>query len=212
MGGVLSILLVGCRSRRDKFKADVAGKKLNRKCPTRGRRHKLRCREPSRIPQKELTRVFRKSRKLRREVRRAISKNFPKSSHIHYYVRFIALQRANNVNNICFGRIRRNKFQNHHSRHCLFSRQDKQKINSSNSSDESRRIIYYELLICHKIDCAYQKSKMNLMNWKMTVQISLSRTLLNVTVSDQLQFLRLTNCAWQNLPPTFTETIPIEVK
>ena len=45
MGGVLSILsilifilLVGSRSYRDKFKADVAGKKLNRKCPTRARR------------------------------------------------------------------------------------------------------------------------------------------------------------------------------
>ena len=54
MGGVLSvvsifILLVGSRSCRDKFKADVAGKKLNRKCPSRAHRLKLRCREPSRI-------------------------------------------------------------------------------------------------------------------------------------------------------------------
>ena len=62
----------------NKFKADVAGKKLNRKFPTRARQQKLRCREPSRILKKVLTRVFRKSRKWRRLVRRAISKNFPK--------------------------------------------------------------------------------------------------------------------------------------
>ena len=51
MGGTLSILLIllaGSRSYRDKFKADVAGKKLNRKYPTRA------CREPSRILQKVL--------------------------------------------------------------------------------------------------------------------------------------------------------------
>ena len=64
------ILLVGCRSRRDKFKE---GKKLDKKCPTRACRQKLRCREPNRILQKVLTRVFRKSRKLRRLVRQAIS-------------------------------------------------------------------------------------------------------------------------------------------
>ena len=67
MGCVLSILLVGYQLRRDKFKADVAGKKLNRKCPTHARRQKLRCREPSRMPQKEC--VFRKSSKLKRLVR-----------------------------------------------------------------------------------------------------------------------------------------------
>ena len=40
MGGLLAV----GRSRRDKFKADVAGKKLNRKFPTRTRRReKLRC-------------------------------------------------------------------------------------------------------------------------------------------------------------------------
>ena len=72
MGGVLSILLVECWSRRDKFKA---GKKLIRKCRTHACRQKLRCREPNRILQKVLTRVFRKSRKLRRLVRQAISKN-----------------------------------------------------------------------------------------------------------------------------------------
>ena len=43
MGGVLSvlsifILLVSSRLYRGKFKADVAGKKLNRKCPTRAHR------------------------------------------------------------------------------------------------------------------------------------------------------------------------------
>ena len=100
MGGLLSLSLVGCRSRRDKFKTDVAGKKLNRiqKCRTQARRQKLHCREPSRIHilQKVLTRVFSKSRKLRRLVRRAISKNFPKSlyMYIHNYVRFISLYSA----------------------------------------------------------------------------------------------------------------------
>ena len=59
MGGTLSILfilLAGSRSYRDKFKlkADVAGKKLNRKYPARARRQKLCCREPSRILQKVL--------------------------------------------------------------------------------------------------------------------------------------------------------------
>ena len=96
MGGVLSVLLIGCQSRRNKFKAGIAGKKLNRKCPTRARRQKLRCRRPSRIHQTVLTRVFKKSRKLRRLDRQAISKNFPKSSHIHYYVQFIAPHSAEN--------------------------------------------------------------------------------------------------------------------
>ena len=77
------------------LRLDVAGKKLNRirKCLTRARRQKIRCREPSRIMQNVLTRVFSKSRKLRRLVRRAVSRNVPKSlyMYIHNYIRFIAL-------------------------------------------------------------------------------------------------------------------------
>ena len=99
MGGflsILSILLVSSRSYRDKFKADVAGKKLNRECPTRARRQKLRCREPSRILRKVLNGVFRKGRKLGRLVRQVILNNFPKSSHIQHYVRFTALHSAKN--------------------------------------------------------------------------------------------------------------------
>ena len=65
MGGVLSILF--------KAKAGVAGKKLNRKCPTRACGKKIPCREPSRILQKVLTPVFIKSRKLRRLVYRTLS-------------------------------------------------------------------------------------------------------------------------------------------
>ena len=76
MGGVISVFLVRCRSRRDKFNSAVATETC------RIRRKKVRCREPSRIPRIELERLFRKSRKLRRTVRRAIAKNFPKLSRI----------------------------------------------------------------------------------------------------------------------------------
>ena len=76
-----------CRSRYAKFRANVAGK--HRNC------QRDRSREPSRIPRKQLAHVFRKSRKLRQFARNAISRNFPKSSNIHYYTSAAASERAN---------------------------------------------------------------------------------------------------------------------
>ena len=57
--------------------------------------------------------VFRKSRKLRRAVRRAIEKNFPKSSHIHCFTLVFALKKnenkyfliLKNKNLVCFPEI-----------------------------------------------------------------------------------------------------------
>lgn len=50
---------------------------------------RVRSREPSRIPRKELARILRKSRKLRQLVRKTIVKNFPQ-----YYTKATAFQRA----------------------------------------------------------------------------------------------------------------------
>ena len=85
MGGVNFVFWVRCRSRRDKFNSAVA----TETCRIRGK--KVRCGEPSRIPRIEPEQLFRKSRKLRRTVRRAVAKNFPKSSRIHSYVRVLEL-------------------------------------------------------------------------------------------------------------------------
>ena len=67
-------LLPSCRSRYERFHAK--------------RYARVRSREPSRIPIKELMRVFRKSRKMRRRARRNISRSFPQSSKIHCYTNY----------------------------------------------------------------------------------------------------------------------------
>ena len=69
-------MMSNCRSRYEKFHAQ----KLHAR---------VRSREPNRIPIKELMRVFRKSRKLRRQVRRNISRSFPQSSKIHCYTNYL---------------------------------------------------------------------------------------------------------------------------
>ena len=65
-----------CRSRYDKFVY------LNRP-RTHGTR--VRDREPSRIPKKRITRILKKSRKVRRLLRTYIRKSIPKSSRMHLF-------------------------------------------------------------------------------------------------------------------------------
>ena len=80
MDGVISVFLVRCRSRRDKFNSAVATETC------RIRRKKVRCREPSRTSQTELERLFRKAEK------------FPKSSRIHSYVLGFELNKIKTFN------------------------------------------------------------------------------------------------------------------
>ena len=63
-----------CRSRYDKFVY------LNR---PRTHATRVRDREPSRIPKKRITRILKRSRKVRRLLRTYIRKNIPKSSRMH---------------------------------------------------------------------------------------------------------------------------------
>ena len=69
------------RSRYEQFHS------IHSNCARKNRRCPRRSREPSRVPLKELTRVFKKSKKLRRLTREHISKNIPKSSKMHDYTR-----------------------------------------------------------------------------------------------------------------------------
>ena len=63
-----------CRSRFDKFVHF-----------NRPRTHGVRDREPSRIPKKRVTRILKKSRKVRRLLRTYIGKSIPKSSRMHLF-------------------------------------------------------------------------------------------------------------------------------
>ena len=65
-----------CRSRYDKFVY------LNR---PRTHATRVRDREPSRIPKKRITRILKKSRKVRRLLRTYIRKSIPKSSRMHLF-------------------------------------------------------------------------------------------------------------------------------
>ena len=65
-----------CRSRYDKFVY------LNR---PRTHATRVRDREPSRIPKKRITRILKKSRKVRRFLRTYIRKSIPKSSRMHLF-------------------------------------------------------------------------------------------------------------------------------
>ena len=69
-----------CRSRYDKFVY------LNR---PRTHATRVRDREPSRIPKKRITRILKKSRKVRRLFRAYVRKSIPKSSRMHL-LRYIA--------------------------------------------------------------------------------------------------------------------------
>ena len=144
MGGVISLFLVSCRSRRDKFyKAVKAGKyHVHQK--------KMRCREPSRIPRVKLSRAFRKSRKLRQAVRRAIVNNFPKSSHIHCFTHVFALKKNENKFSKYFVVRKKQKSR-------LFSRNCEQKIKIIPHSKTfidgvSQRAKYFQLLLSGDIE------------------------------------------------------------
>ena len=65
-----------CRSRYDKFVY------LNR---PRTHATRVRDREPSRIPKKRITRILKKSRKVRRLLRTYIRKSIPKSTRMHLF-------------------------------------------------------------------------------------------------------------------------------
>ena len=84
-----------CRSRYERFKANATRKRHT--C------RRARSREPRRIPPKELARVLRKSRQLRRLARNSILRNFPKSSKIHDYTAVVAFQRASMYGYVCSG-------------------------------------------------------------------------------------------------------------
>ena len=75
-----SISIEGCRSRYAEF--------IHCHCVKASCHTVRRDREPSRIPVKRLTRVFKKSRKIRRLVKKHIIKNIPRSSRIHIYITF----------------------------------------------------------------------------------------------------------------------------
>ena len=64
-----------CRSRFDKFVYF-----------NRPRTHGVRDREPSRIPKKRITRILKKSRKVRRLLRAYVRKSIPKSSRMHLLI------------------------------------------------------------------------------------------------------------------------------
>ena len=66
-----------CRSRYDKFVY------LNR---PRTHATRVRDREPSRIPKKRITRILKKSRKVRRLLRAYVRKSIPKSSRMHLLI------------------------------------------------------------------------------------------------------------------------------
>ena len=62
---------------------------------TKHRNHqRVRSREPSRIPQKKLARIFGKSRNVRQLARKTIMKNFSQTSNIHHYTKAYAFQRG----------------------------------------------------------------------------------------------------------------------
>ena len=69
-------IVCNCRSRYDKFVY------FNRPS-THGIR--VRDREPSRIPKRRVTRILKKSRKVRRLLRTYIRKSIPKSSRMHLF-------------------------------------------------------------------------------------------------------------------------------
>ena len=75
-------LMSNCRSRYEKFHA-------------KKRHPRIRSREPSRIPIKELMLIFRKNRRLRTQVRRNISRSFPQSSKIHCYTNYFNCAQKN---------------------------------------------------------------------------------------------------------------------
>ena len=79
-----------CRSRREKFLAINTNTNSGRKEEYSAVRSRYR--KPSRIPKNALTRVLKKSRKLRRLVRKFVFKNFAQSSSMHNYTKMVSFQ------------------------------------------------------------------------------------------------------------------------
>ena len=82
-----------CRSRYDKFIM------IEVKSRVKYKRHLCRRdREPSRIPGKRLSHLLKKSRKLRKLVRKHIKRNVPRSSRIHCFVYAFSRERKRLLN------------------------------------------------------------------------------------------------------------------
>ena len=73
-----SFLIGNCRSRYEKF--------LYSTRHTRTHAVRVRNREPSRIPHKKISSILHKSRNVRRLLRTYITKNIPRSSHMHMLI------------------------------------------------------------------------------------------------------------------------------
>ena len=86
------------RCHLDIFKVSITSRSKRQICRKAGSR------EPSRIPEKKLAHVLRKSRQLRRLVKKAVRNNFPKSSNIHHYTSVVVFQHLSMYGyNICAG-------------------------------------------------------------------------------------------------------------